>query len=652
MRRILLLFLLLLPYCLYAEAYYFSNYHVEMTVHPDNSYTICEEMDIMFTEPRHGIYRTIPTDIWINRDVSEAQDGSADELRNYQPKVTDITASVPCQVNSVDRCKDIRLGSADILLQGLRHIQLSYTIQMPADRVPQADLLFHSLLGVANECCTDQFSFAIHFDQAVPEASLAKLQLFTGQLGSKTNVADQFITTRQPQLISGRVSDIAPRQAVTIYLPLPEGYFTVQTPWQTYASWLLIICAFVVLLYVLAKELVRPNEVTPVVTFYPPKDFSSAEVGTLIDCVVDDQDIISLIPWFANQGYLSIENNNGSIQLVKKKDLPDDAPGYQKEFFNGLFATGHIFNSSRPSNRNFGSKWMSTQEKLKSLMSERLNELEWSTVKWLFFGILLTGVALTVSSAVSGSFAFGVLITILYGISAIAMLILYGETTRYQSAIITIPILLSGFFLFSGFAPQIIQDIVNGIIYEFIGVKMYDMDYLNVVSDLYIPRIAFDGLIILCLIACILSMRLSVMTKYRRKCMGEILGLEDFIKTADEERLKMLLEQDEKYFYNILPFALAFGMADKWADKFKDLKLMPDENYPTTNTLYELGRLHDTFTSSNVRHGIVAEQTARAEAAARAAARSGSSRGSAGSWGGGGGGFSGGGSGGGGSRSW
>lgn len=651
MRRILLFILLLLPLCLHAEAYYFRNYMVEMTVHANNSYSIREGMDIMFTEPRHGIYRTIPTDIWINRDVSEAQDGSADQLRNYQLKITDLKASTEMHVEDVDRCKDIRLGSSDELLSGLQHIELSYTLQMPADRIEQADLLFHSILGVGNECHTSNLNFVIHFDQPVPDASMQKLQIFKGLLGSN-EVHNECITTRSPQMIAGQASDLDPNEALTIYLPLPEGYFTAETPWQSYASWLLIFCAFVVLLYVLRKELVRTTEVTPVVTFYPPKDFSSAEVGTLIDCEVDDQDLISLIPWFANQGYLSIENNNGNILLVKKKDLPDDAPGYQQEFFRGLFASGHIFNSSRPSNRNFGSKWMSTQEKLKSLMSERLNDLEWSTIKWLFFGILLTGAALVISSAVSGSFAFGVLITILYSVTAFTMLALYGEKTRYGSALITIPILLSIFFLFSGFAPQIIQDIVNGIIYEFIGVKMYDMNYVNVVSDLYVPRLAFDGLIILCLIDCILSMRLSVMTAYRRQRMGELLGLREFIKTAEEERLKILLEEDEKYFYNVLPFALAFGMADKWADKFKDLKLMPAENYPANNTLYELGRLNDTFTSSNVRHGIVAEQTARAEAAARAAARSGSSRGSAGSWGGGGGGYSGGGSGGGGSRSW
>lgn len=120
-----------------------------------------------------------------------------------------------------------------------------------------------------------------------------------------------------------------------------------------------------------------------------------------------------------------------------------------------------------------------------------------------------------------------------------------------------------------------------------------------------------------------------------------VLGLEEFIKTAEKDRLKFY--EKENIFEKILPYAIALGIADKWAKACEGLfKHAPDwyqSNNPNIathfNTYYFLNTLNsfNTTLASNM----------------QSAPRSSSSGGSSGF---GGGGFSGGGFGGGGGSSW
>jgi uncharacterized membrane protein len=121
-----------------------------------------------------------------------------------------------------------------------------------------------------------------------------------------------------------------------------------------------------------------------------------------------------------------------------------------------------------------------------------------------------------------------------------------------------------------------------------------------------------------------------------------ILGLEEFIKTAEKDRMKFY--EDQNIFEKLLPYAIALGIADKWAKACEGLaKGSPDwyqsgdPNFANNfNTFYFLNSLNN-FNSS---------MSSNMAASPRSSASSGSSGFSSG------GGFSGGGFGGGGGSSW
>ncbi|UZD22644.1 DUF2207 domain-containing protein [Algoriphagus halophytocola] len=65
--------------------------------------------------------------------------------------------------------------------------------------------------------------------------------------------------------------------------------------------------------------------------------------------------------------------------------------------------------------------------------------------------------------------------------------------------------------------------------------------------------------------------------------LSELKGFKQFIKVAEENKLRMLLQEDPGYFESTMSYALAFGMFDKWAKKFDGLNLQPPAWYTSTS---------------------------------------------------------------------
>src|SRR5438105_1369025 len=55
-----LVFLLLLASPSFAEYFVIKDYRVHVQVHDDSTFSVQEDIDVHFNNPRHGIFRTIP----------------------------------------------------------------------------------------------------------------------------------------------------------------------------------------------------------------------------------------------------------------------------------------------------------------------------------------------------------------------------------------------------------------------------------------------------------------------------------------------------------------------------------------------------------------------------------------------------------------
>ena len=77
----------------------------------------------------------------------------------------------------------------------------------------------------------------------------------------------------------------------------------------------------------------------------------------------------------------------------------------------------------------------------------------------------------------------------------------------------------------------------------------------------------------------ILATQMRRRTERGAQWAGRILGLKHFIETVEADKLKMLVNDDPKYFYNVLPYAYVLGVSDKWAKQFESIAVEPPSWY-------------------------------------------------------------------------
>ena len=180
--------------------------------------------------------------------------------------------------------------------------------------------------------------------------------------------------------------------------------------------------------------------------------------------------------------------------------------------------------------------------------------------------------------------------------------------------------------------PDRVRGLYRGVA---LGVAILGIALGVFASSLYLgAAVVASGLIIL-----LFSQVMPKKTKKGMQVLREVLGLEEYIRRAEVERMEFSLA--ERHFEALLPYAMAFGLTDAWAKAFEGVVDRPPGWYE--------GRF-PTFAPYWLGWRLVAFQHA-ARAAALSTPRSASPKG----WSGGsgfGGGFSGGGMGGGGGGSW
>jgi uncharacterized membrane protein YgcG len=84
---------------------------------------------------------------------------------------------------------------------------------------------------------------------------------------------------------------------------------------------------------------------------------------------------------------------------------------------------------------------------------------------------------------------------------------------------------------------------------------------------------------ILCVVLLILNTFMIKKNTRGNVAMAELKGFKQFIKTAESNKLKMLLSETPLYFESTMAYALTFGFFDDWVKKFNDLNIKPPEWY-------------------------------------------------------------------------
>jgi len=324
---------------------------------------------------------------------------------------------------------------------------------------------------------------------------------------------------------------------------------------------------FTILLFWVEFFRKRPS-LTKLIEFKAPEGLTSAAVGYVTDGAVDTRDVMSLIPWFAGKGYLKIESRmmdetasdgvTTNMQLRKLRDLPDDAYNYEKMLFYAMFPGKEtVFNITYKYDKSFAASWLSTKESVEHAHSKNMYEFFKPGI-WLM-ALVVVSFCLTLgltSRTETGESCWGCIIVPLI----------------FMAAAFEVVYLISGHSMGEAMGTQFKMWLmpIGAIAVSAMGVYV-SIDYGN---TSFVPVGWMWGLFLLISLSSLFTTKMLRPTKQRIQQLGLLLGLKEYIKTAEKNELQQLATNNTAQFYIFLSYALAFGLAPTWEKKFRGLNMM------------------------------------------------------------------------------
>lgn len=621
--------------------YYIESYNVDINVSNDNSYDIKETIVAYFNKEKHGIIRNIPT-----RNTVTRTDGSTNTNR---AKITNVNVNEKYSLSrGADEVK-LKIGDAGTVLTGRHTYQISYTYNIGNDKLKDADEFYLNLIGNQWDTNINKLTFTITMPK---DFDTNKIGFSAGKYGTSGIPKDGYFNySVKNNVITGTYNKtLPPNNGFTVRITLPDGYFEKQKLKITIFDFIAICLPIIlgIIAFSQWEKYGKDEKIVETIEFNPPDNMNSLDVAYAYKGKANSNDVVSLLIYLANKGYIKIKVEETGSKLLKSKSYKiievkkyDGNDENERLFLERLFKNGTIYRTEN--NNVFRCVTKSDLEESfyttvnEIIDNENTSEIKnkifekglWNRAKKIIILSLLVILTMSIGPLLNG---ISIKTTVIANLVLIAITMLFYlfalsskfNNTRIKNIIIAFVISFFTIFYF-----------VFGLLYDILSEITINMNELGLIEI----GIQVISLIFIMILVTLMKRR----TKYGTEVLGRILGFKTFLKTAEKEKLETLVNQDPEYFYNILPYAYVLGVSDKWIKNFETISLMPPEWYVGNDSYYD----YHTFSNN---YNYLMRTSANAMTSRPSSSDSYSSF-SGGSFSGGGG-FSGGGSGGGGGSSW
>lgn len=593
-------------------SYTTDSYDVNVEVNEDNTYTVTEKIAVDFQVEKHGIYRYIP--------YGNYKDMGRMRIHNVNVE------GYMYDSYSENGNKVVQIGDEDVYVSGKQVYNLSYDVKIYEDRDSKRDFFYLDVIPTDWETPIESSSVTITFPKKIDSNDL---EVFLGSYGSTAKDDAQWSYDKSSKTLTINTGHLSQGVGVTVFCELPEGYWQGEAGYGWAKTAAVVLCAIVSIGIILLWFIFgRDQKIVPVVEFYPPEGMTPAEVGFIIDNSLDKKDLLSLVMYLADKGYISIEKNGKKdFDITKLKELDGSEKNFVRTFFLGLFRKGDTVNTSEL-DEEFGDNYLTAYEQLSGHFIGKKNR-QMSLASSIIQALSLVAVlAMEIGMVFLAYWYSGAILPML-----LAVVGLIGNFAALTIAVIRHD---------KVYTMNKTKKIISGAVVWVVMLVATALYSYTVATMLTSPWMTALFLVLLCG-ASIAVTEMGQRTKKNIELMGKLLGLKNFIEAAELDRINMLVEENPNYFYNILPYAYVMGLTDKWAKNFEHIKVKQPDWYRTGNDadifdVWMFSRMMNNCSrsvASNIKYTVAED--------------SGSSGGGFTS---GGGGFSGGGFGGGGGGSW
>lgn len=355
--------------------------------------------------------------------------------------------------------------------------------------------------------------------------SATRTAVYTGFAGATGNAAT--ITGAGREITFNTLRELSPHEGMTIGVGWPAGHIA-SRPSQGRQRLMdgvrYLPAAIPFFVFFLAFRTWKnrgrdPEELSYVVRYEPVEGLSPAESGTLIDNSADMQDITSTLVDLAVRGYVRIEEVT------------------EKHLLGLTSSTDYVFHLLKPTNE--WAKLAPHEQRYLEGLSEatpigefdvRLSELRNKFYKSLG----------------------GIRDAIYDRLVEKGYYLKRPDTVKTAWMISGVLVLMAGFFLIGATGS--------------LGLTMIS-----------IPAVAF-GMIASALTLMIFGAIMPARTVPGARAREATLGFKEFLERVESERYRKMITSPEM-FEKFLPYAMAFGVSDKWARAFESMNLQPPTWY-------------------------------------------------------------------------
>ncbi len=352
-------------------------------------------------------------------------------------------------------------------------------------------------------------------------------------------------------------------EIVTLFLFLYElwGWVPYVDVWAIFLAVFWVVAIVIFFIYFrkhrIKKEIIKPVE------FNTPTDMTPPEAGFLIDGMVDGEDLSSLIVYWAGKNYISITGEKKNQKLTKLVDkLPKESREYEKKLFNVIFSPEKEILVKDITDR------INNNENNQKTIQKVVDEIE-KEVSGKYFDKYVVKIRQI----------FIIVFTLLFYASAI--LIYVSHLLLDEIGIIVIMILATIFlacadWVLNYFDYRHKNKSKIGQIFSFICFIIF-MVVAGGLCFFILWGSAYRIIFAICMLVTMFfvvffSRKFQIYNDEGQKKLGLLLGFKEFLEVVEKDRIKMLVEENPSFFYDVLPYAYVLGVSDKWIEKLNVIK--------------------------------------------------------------------------------
>ena len=573
----LLVLTLSLPLAFSRENFIVDDYHVDVIVSDDSSSRFNEFLKLDFITPSHGIYRDIQYKF------------SPENFINLEAEISNIMTNTETSLTYSGDFISLRMGDPNSYVYGPVEYRIAYDFLLEDDGNREYDEWYVNLLSAAWDTDVKHFSFSVTFPHAVdPE----RVYLTYGPYGSSASIKPEI--SADGRTIYAEFENLGPYNAVTLRCEFDEGYFSTK-PLKANFGNIFNSVAAILALFVIAYifysyfTLGRDKEIIAPVVFNPPEGFSSLDVGYIIDNTITfEKDILSMIFYFADKGYLRIEEkDNDDFLFTKLKDIEEDRPSYERKLFSMIFSNSDSVDVEALAKRNFAQNSVyKIRSEIERYYEKNRPLFEPKSIRRSSLLRALGLIAVILFSVLASINNIGELtLFILFpSLFAFAFLTLLGHRYFANSAV-------------SSKALKVFQIILSVFALIFTGMFIFAALATSTRSYVFALILTIINAALI-FSASFFSYAVNKRSEWADEMLSKIIGYKEFLETVELDKLKLLIEDDPEYYYHNLSYAIALNLEENYSSKFKSLSMSTPSWYSSRSSVFTSYMIWHSFSHS------------------------------------------------------